>query len=69
MYHIDIDELEKELITHNLNKDVVAEKMGIDRSTFYRRLKHNKLLVGDVHKLCEIIPLTREKAIEIFLAE
>ena len=48
----------------------VAEKMGIDRSTLYRKLGNNGsgLTVKDAQMLVEILHLTEQEAVEIFFA-
>lgn len=68
MYHIDIDKLNGKIVERGTTKEAIAIEIGVDRSTFYRRLKQNKLLVGDVHKMCEVLRLTPAEALDIFLA-
>lgn len=55
----------------NISREAVAEAMGIDRSTFYRRLRSDgtTFTVGEVHKLVEIVGLSPKEAYEIFLNE
>lgn len=68
MYHIDLDKLNGKIVERGTTKEAIAGEIGVDRSTFYRRLKQNKLLVGDVHKMCEVLRLTPAEAVDIFLA-
>lgn len=68
MYHVDLDKLNGKIVERGMTKEVIASAIGIDRSTFYRRLKLNKLLVGDIHKMCEVLCLTPAEAVDIFLA-
>ena len=67
MFHMDIDKLNGKIVERRTTKDALADKIGIDRSTFYRRLKNEKLLIGDVHKICECLQLSDTEAMEIFL--
>lgn len=61
--------LKGKIVEKNTTQEYVADKIGIDRSTFYRKMKANGLTfaIGEVRKLVEAIPLSREEAIEIFL--
>ncbi len=68
MYHVDLDKLNGKIVERGTTKDAIAADIGIDRSTFYRRLKQNKLLIGDVHKMCVVLRLTPAEAMDIFLA-
>lgn len=49
--------------------EVVAGKIGIDPSTFYRKLKNhgNSFSIGEMHALQGVLELTDEEAINIFL--
>ena len=69
MYHIDIDKLNGKIAERRTTKEAIADECGIDRSTFFRRLKTNKLLVRDCHKICEVLNLSTSEAIDIFLAQ
>lgn len=69
MYRVDVNKLNGKIVERGTTKEAIADEIGIDRSTFYRRLKNGKLLIGDMHKMCEILQLTNEEAIEIFLAQ
>lgn len=68
MYHVDFDKLNGKIVERRTTKEAVASEIGIDRSTFYRRLKSGKLLIGDVHKMCEVLGLSASEAMDIFLA-
>lgn len=55
-------------IAEKSNTEKVANAMGMDRSTFYRKMKNggNGFTIGDIHKLIMYIPLTKEEAMDIF---
>lgn len=69
MYHVDTNKLNGKITERQTTKEAVASEIGIDRSTFYRRLRSGKLLIGDVHKMCEVLDLSTTEAVEIFLAQ
>lgn len=68
MFCIDLDKLNRKIVERATTKEAIADEIGIDRSTFYRRLKNGKLLIGDIHKMCAVLQLSSSEAIEIFLA-
>lgn len=67
MYKIDVNKLNGKIVEMGTTKEAIADEIGIDRSTFYRRLKNGKLLIGDMHKICDVLKLSTPEAIEIFL--
>lgn len=64
---IDTSKLE-ELIDERSSKMQVAKKIGIDRSTFYRKIKGEGkgFSIDEAQKIVAAVPLTNEEAIEIF---
>ena len=52
-----------------LTQQQVSEKIGIDPSTFYRKLASGGLAftVGEMHKLADVLQLTPEESTQIFL--
>lgn len=57
----------KNLISERSSQEKVAEKIGVDRSTFYRKMKKGgSFTVGEVQKLVKAIPLSNDEAISIF---
>ena len=69
VYHVDLDKLNGKIVERRTTKEAIADEIGVDRSTLYRRLKSGKLLVGDIHKMCEVLSLSTSEAVEIFLAQ
>lgn len=67
MYCIDKEKLKAKAKEKNTSLDGLAVDLGIDRTTFYRRLRTNKLLVKDVHKIAEVLNLSAAEVVEIFL--
>jgi DNA-binding Xre family transcriptional regulator len=68
MYHVDINKLNGKIAEKSTTKEALANEIGIDRTTFLRRLKQNRLQVGDAHKICEVLSLSKSEAVDIFLA-
>jgi DNA-binding Xre family transcriptional regulator len=69
LYHVDLNKLKGKIVEKETTQEAIADQIGIDRSTFYRRIKNGKLLVGDIHKICEALHLSTSEAVEIFLAK
>lgn len=53
----------------DLTQQEVSEKLGIDPSTFYRKLASGGLAftIGEMHRLADILQLTPEESAQIFL--
>ncbi|MBQ9838976.1 MAG: helix-turn-helix transcriptional regulator [Oscillospiraceae bacterium] len=48
----------------------VAEKMGIDKATLYRRIADGKTFtIGEVGKITEILNLSHSESIAIFFSQ
>lgn len=66
---IDIERIKKRMGELNLTvKDVVSE-LGIDESTYYRKMANDgkTFSVEQVQKLSALLSLTKQEASEIFL--
>ncbi len=68
MYHIDLDKLNGKIVECRTTKEAIADDLGIDRSTLFRRIRTGTLRVGDIHGICNCLNLSREEAMDIFLA-
>lgn len=68
--HVDKDSLKGKIVARGLTQEQVAVQIGMDRSTFSRKMQNNALnfSVGEMHRLCKILQLTSEEAKQIFLA-
>ena len=67
MYHVDVNKLNGKIAERNTTKEALADAIGINRSTFYRRLKTSTLTIRDIHGICKELSLTANAAVEIFL--
>ncbi len=66
-YCIDKELLKRKAKEKNTTLDGLAVDLDIDRTTFYRRLRTNKLTVGDIHKIVEVLDFTPDETIAVFL--
>lgn len=67
---VNVDKLHGKIKEMRTNVAEIAAKMGIDKSTLYRKLNNNGagLTVKDAQQLVEILQLTDEEALLIFFA-
>ena len=66
MYNLNVDKLNGKIAECRLTQEGLALEIGIDRGTLRRRIKSNTLRLGDVHKICDVLHLTNEDALDIF---
>lgn len=64
-----MDILRGKMVEKRINAEDMARKIGVDTSTFYRKMKSDgvSFTVGQMHKIAEVLCLTREEASSIFL--
>ena len=64
-----MDVLRGKMTEKKVRKEDLAQKIGVDPSTFYRKLKDDgaSFTVGQMHKIVEALNLTKEEATAIFL--
>lgn len=64
-----MQKLRGRIVEAGTTQEAVADSIGIDRSTFYRKVKSDGVAftIGEVHKIVEVISLTPQEAMEIFL--
>lgn len=59
--------LKGEIKGHGLNVEALAEMIGVDRATMYRKLNNfEKITIGEAQKIKDALGLTDERANEIF---
>lgn len=66
---MDGDKLKAKIKARHLSVKDVSEELGIDQSTYYRKVATNgeNFSVAQVKRLAELLHLTSEEAKEIFL--
>ena len=64
-----MDVLRGKMAEKRVGKEELAEKIGVDASTFYRKMKDDgvNFTIGPMHKIVDVLGLTREEATSIFL--
>lgn len=68
--HTDVNRLRGKIAEKRMTNEELASKIGMDPSTFYRKMKADGLAftVGQMHKIVAELSLTAEEASAIFLA-
>lgn len=61
--------LRNKMVENQVNVEEMAKALGIDGSTFYRKLKSDGIsfTVGQIHKIAEVLRLSHDEAASIFL--
>lgn len=64
-----MDLLRGKMAERKMGKEELAQKIGVDASTFYRKMKDNgtSFTVGQMHKIVDALELSHEEARAIFL--
>lgn len=67
---MDVRKLKAKVIERGMNVETLAAKLGVDRSTMYRKLGEiEKFTVGEARKIKEELGLTGEEARDIFFGD
>lgn len=63
--------LRGKIVERNTTQEAVADAIGVNRTTFYRKIKSDgaSFTIGEVHKIVKAIGLSTEEACEIFLGQ
>ena len=69
MYQINTRKLQCKIVEAGTTQEAIAKDLGIDRGTFRRRLVSGRLQIRDIHKICEVLSLSRDECYQIFLSE
>lgn len=69
MYRTNYAKLKEAISNNGYSLAKVAEFLGIDRTTLYRRIKNNSLTIGDMQKISELLCMSGDEAKAIFLAD
>lgn len=64
-----MDKLRGKMAENKITQEELAETIGIDSSTFYRKMKFNgaNFTVGQMHKIADALNLSPDEALTIFL--
>lgn len=66
---VNIERLREKMAERNISNEDMAKLMGIDASTFYRKLKSDgtNFTVGQMHTIADVLGLSNEDTTSIFL--
>lgn len=67
---MNINKLKGKIVENGINVEKLASLIGIDRSTFYRKLNNQgeTFTVREVNLICKHLKLSKDEAMEIFFA-
>jgi plasmid maintenance system antidote protein VapI len=64
-----LNKLKAKIIEIGINVDALAMKIGVNRSTLYRKLNNfDSITIGEAAKMKDVLGMTDEEAIDIFLS-
>ncbi|MGX7077330.1 helix-turn-helix domain-containing protein [Globicatella sanguinis] len=67
---VKIAKLRGTIVEKSTTQEAIADLIGIDRSTFYRKMKNDgNFTLKEAKDIKEALNLTNEEAIDIFFAE
>ncbi len=60
--------LKGKIVESGITQEAVADAIGMNRCTFYRKMKRkgNTFTVEEMNKIVQVIPLSKEEAVQIF---
>lgn len=62
------NKLKAKMVELGISAEELSKKIGIDRGTFYRKLKNNSFFVKEVEVVADTLKLTPEEVSDIFFA-
>lgn len=67
---MNVNKLKGKIVENGLNVTLLAEKIGIDRATLYRKLndRGERLTIKEANAIVEILDLTEEESTAIFFS-
>lgn len=66
---MNINKLRGKIVENGMNVETLAELIGVDRATMYRKLNNfEKITIGEACKIKAVLALSNEDASDIFLA-
>lgn len=67
---VNINMLRGKIVERGTNVSDVAEKMGIDKATLYRRIADgDAFTIGEAQKITDILSLSHDEAVAIFFSQ
>lgn len=66
---VNINKLKGKIVEKGMNVEAVAERIGVDRSSLYRKLNNfEKITIGEARRMKDVLELSDEEANAIFFA-
>ena len=66
---MNVNKLKGKIVEKGLSVELLAESIGVDRSSLYRKLNNgDKITIGEAVKIKDALDLSAEDAADIFLA-
>lgn len=71
MLVVNVNKLKGKIVERGMNISALAEMMGIDRATLYRKMSNNgeTMLVKDANSIVSALDLSVEEAVAIFFSQ
>lgn len=71
MAGVNINKLKGKIVENGLTVTALAEKIGMDRATLYRKISNNgdTMLIKDANAICAALNLSVEDAVAIFFSQ
>lgn len=71
MLNVNVNKLKGKIVENGMTVSTLAEKIGIDRATLYRKLSNNgeTMLVKDANAIVSALQLTADEALAIFFSQ
>ena len=67
---VNINMLRGKIVERGLNVPEVAKRMGMNKATLYRRIADgDTFTIGEVSKITEILGLSHDELVDIFLSQ
>lgn len=68
---LNINKLKGKIVENGFSMENVADKIGIDKSTFYRKMSYNgdKFTIKEANNLVDLLKIEPEEAAAIFFAQ
>lgn len=66
---INVAKLKGAIVENGTTQEEVAKEIGMNRSTFYRKMKNEGFTIGEAKEIARAVPLSDELAIEIFFGK
>ena len=67
---VDVSKLKGKIVERNTTQEELANKIGIDKSTFYRKMKQNgNFSIKEVNLIVSSLNLSKDEAMSIFFSD